>query len=141
MQISKSESVVKNETKIDVSARQEPLEMPCIVIDGCELLWIPHWPPSSKTQQPTVMDYVNKFRDTLKERHSTGNVYLVFNRYEDFSTQYSTRVSRGSDGCRVFHLCPTSPLPSQKLVLTVTYNKMSYAKTFAKTFNKTQISS
>ena len=86
MQISKSKSVVKNETKIDVSARQEPLEMSCIVIAGCELLWIPHWPPSSKTQQPTVMDYVNTFRDTLKERLSTGNVYLVFDSYEDFST-------------------------------------------------------
>lgn len=113
----------KNQTKIDVSARQVSLDSPCIVTDGCALLWIPHWPPSSPTQQPTVMDYVNKFKDMIKERLSSGDVYLVFDRYEDFSTKYSTRISRGSDGCRVFQLSPTAPLPSQKLMLTVTQNK------------------
>lgn len=123
MRISKSKSVLKNQTKIDVSARQVSLDSPCIVTDGCALLWIPHWPPSSPTQQPTVMDYVNKFQDMIKERLSSGDVYLVFDRYEDFSTKYSTRISRGSDGCRVFQLSPTAPLPSQKLMLTVTQNK------------------
>ncbi len=61
MRISKSKSDLKFQTKIDVSVRHVPEEVPCSVIDGCALLWIPHWPASSPTNQPIVMDYVNKF--------------------------------------------------------------------------------
>ena len=100
--------------QIDVSARQMPLE----VFDGCALLWIPHWPPSSPTQQPTGMDYVNKFNGMIRQRLSSGDVYLVFDRCEDFGITYFTRVSIGSDGCREFQLSRTVPLPSQKRMLS-----------------------
>ena len=69
------------------------------------------------------MDYVNKFKDHIKEKLKSGDVYLVFDRYENFSTKSSTRTSRMAEGCKVFQLCPTAPLPSQKVTLTITRNK------------------
>jgi len=76
MRISKSKSVLKNATKIEVSARQVTQDSTCTVIDGCALIWIPHWQVSNPTKQPTVIDFVNKLM--------TSDVYLVFNRYTDF---------------------------------------------------------
>ena len=69
------------------------------------------------------MDYVNKFKDHIKEKLKSGDVYLVFDRYENFSTKSSTRTSRMAEGCKVFQLCPTAPLPSQKVTLTIIRNK------------------
>ena len=51
------------------------------------------------------------------------DVYLVFDRYEDFSTKSSTRTSRMAEGCKVYQLSLMSPLPSQKVALTITQNK------------------
>ncbi len=52
-----------------------------------------------------------------------GDVYLVFDRYENYSTKSSTRISRMAEGCKEFQLSPTAPLPSQKICLTITQNK------------------
>ena len=123
MRIAKSKSALKNLTKVDVSARHATQDSTCTVIDGCALLWIPQWPSSTSTKQPSVMDYVNKFKDHIKEKLKSGDVYLVFDRYENFSTKSSTRTSRMAEGCKLFPLCPTAPLPSQKVTLTFTQNK------------------
>ena len=123
MRTSKSKSALKNLTKVEISARYITQDSACTVIDGCALLWIPQWPSSSSTQQSIVMDFVNKFKDQIKQRLKSGDVYLVFDRYENFSTKSSTRISRMAECCKVFQLCPTAPLPSQKLTLTITQNK------------------
>ncbi len=52
-----------------------------------------------------------------------SDVYLVFDRYNDFSTKCSTRAARMAEGSKVFQLSLSSPLPSQKLTLTITQNK------------------
>ena len=106
--ISKSNTVLKNRTKVKVSSRHVTQVVPCTVIDGCALIWIPRWPASSPTKQPIVMDFVNKFKDQIKQRLKYGDVYLVFDRYEEFSIKCSTRTSRGTGGSRVFqhHPCP-----------------------------------
>ena len=70
-----------------------------------------------------VLDYVDKFKSHIEQRLKTEDVFLIFDRYEDFSTKCSTRTCRGNEGCRIFKLSPTAPLPSQKLALTVTENK------------------
>ncbi len=59
----------------------------------------------------------------FKHHIEYGDVNLVFDRYENFSTKSSTRISRMTEGCKVFQLCPTAPLPSQKVTLTITQNK------------------
>ena len=110
MRISKSKSDLKNLTKVDVSARHVTQEETCTVIDCCALLWIPQWPSSTSTQQPLVMDFVKKFKHHIKEKLKSSDVYLVFDRYESFSTKSSTRISRMAEGCKVFQLCLTAPL-------------------------------
>jgi hypothetical protein len=99
MRTPKSKADLKNLTKVEISARHVTQELPCTVIDGCALLWIPNWPSFSPTKQPTVMDFVRKFKGQLEERLKSGDVYLVFDRYEDYSTKCATRISRGNDGC------------------------------------------
>ena len=123
MRISKSKSELKNLTKVEISARYPTPEATCTVIDGCTLLWIPQWPSSTSTQKPIVMDFVKKFKHHIQEKLKAGDIYLVFDRYEDFSTKSSTRTSRMAEGCKVFQLSLTSPLPSQKVTLTITQNK------------------
>ena len=98
----------------------------CTVIDGCALLWIPRWPSSISTKQPLVIDYVNKFKDHIKEKLKKGDVYLVFDRYNNYSTKSSTSISRMAEGCKVFQLSPTAPLPSQTVCLTITQNKKQF---------------
>ena len=123
MRISKSKSTLKNLTKVDASSRQAAKEATCTVIDGCALLWIPRWPSSTSTKQPLVIDYVNKFKDHIKEKLKKGDTYLVFDKYNNYSTKSSTRIARMAEGCKVFQLSPTAPLPSQKICLTITQNK------------------
>lgn len=123
LRISMSKSVLKNQTRVEQSARYVARDTLCTVINGSALLWISRWPSSCSSQQPIVQDFVSKFKDLITVRLETGDVYLVFDRYHDFSTKSSTRISRRKQGIRVFQLSPTSPLPSQNLTLTVTRNK------------------
>ena len=123
MRISKSKSMLKNSTKIEVSARHASQQQSCTVIDGCALLWIPHWPASSVSEKPVVADFVKKFKHG-QVKLLVGDVYLAFDRYQDYSTTCSTRSSRGSECCKIFQLNSTTCLPSQKITfLTVTQNK------------------
>jgi len=114
---------LKNLTKVEVTARQPTQEATCTVIDGCTLFRIPQWPTFSSTQKPIVKDFVEKFKHHIKEKLKDGDIYLVIDRYKDFSTISSTRTSRMAERCKVFQLSLTSPLPSQKVSLTITQNK------------------
>ncbi len=66
---------------------------------------------------------MESFKQYLQHWLRWGDVYLVFDRYIDFSTKYSTRKARGPGGCKVFQLSINVPLPPQKQVLTVADNK------------------
>ena len=57
------------------------------------------------------------------EKLKSSDVYLVFDRYKSISTKSSTRISRMAEGCKVFQLCLTAPLPSQKVTLTISQSK------------------
>ena len=63
--------------------------------------------------QALVKDYVESFKQYLQQHLTSGDVYLVFDRYIEFSTKYSAHKSRGSAGCMVFQLSANSPLPSR----------------------------
>ena len=125
MRIAKSKAILKNQNKFEVSTRPTGRHQGEIrtVIDGCALLWIPGWPSSSPTRQATVMDYVNKFKSKVADHLKSGDTYLIFDRYYDYSMKCASRSSRGNDGSRVYQLNSSSPLPPQKLTLTVSENK------------------
>ena len=121
MRICKSKSELKNKSRIEVSARK--VIMNCTVLDGCAILWLVSWPTSSDTIPATVMGYLNSFCVLIQKYLSTGDVYLVFDRYITFSTKGSYRKARGSEGCPVYQLSASSPLPPRKQVLNNAINK------------------
>lgn len=102
--------------QIEISARLLPQINVCTVIDGCALLWVPNWPVDA-----LVQDYITKFKYHIGLRLAVGDVYLVFDRYIEFSTKYSARLSGGTG--RVRQLGSNVALLAQKVVLNVTENK------------------
>ena len=77
-----------------------------------------HWPAKG-----TVVDFVNNFKKYISNKLHESDVYLVFDRYRDYSTKSVTREGRASDASRLYQLSEKMPLPSQKAVLTVSANK------------------
>lgn len=98
-------------------------QMDCTILDGCAVLWVVPWPASSQTNQALVSDYVESFKQYLQQRLRIGDVYLVFDRYIEFSTKCSARKARGPGGCKVLQLSSNSPLPPQNQVLNIPENK------------------
>lgn len=132
MRICKSKADLKKSTRVEVSMRNVD-RMDCTVLDGCAILWCIAWPTSSPANQHLVRNYVESFKQYLQQRLSRGDVYLVFDRYIEFSTKYSARKARGPGGCRVFQLSANAPLPPQKQVLTVSENKRQLIRIIVET--------
>ena len=110
MRICKSKADLKKSTRVEVSTRNVDRKN-CTVLDGCAILWCIAWPTSCPTNQALVKDFVESFKKYLQQQLRWGDVYLVFDRYIEFSTKYSTRKFRGTGGCRVFQLSASGPLP------------------------------
>ena len=70
-----------------------------------------------------MVDFVNSFKKYISNKLHESDVYLVFNRYQDYNTKSVTREGRASDASRLYQLSENTPLPSQKAVLTVSANK------------------
>ncbi len=121
MRICKAKSDLKNNTKVEVSARNR--EMDCTVLDGSALLWTVPWPASSTTNPALVNDYIKSFNKAVERKLKTGDVYLVFDRYVEYSIKCTARRSRRPVGYKIYQLSNTSPLPAQTQVLTISENK------------------
>lgn len=66
---------------------------------------------------------MNNFKKYISNKLHESDVYLVFDRYRDYSTKTVTREARASDVSRLYQLSENTPLPSQKAVLMVSANK------------------
>ena len=117
MRCSTSKSVLKRQLQVEVSSRHA-LNTSVTIIDGSALLWVVHWPSDG-----TVETFVSNFREHIERKLKTGDVYLVFDRYYEYSTKSVTRNARAMEASRIYQLLPTTKLPSQKVILTVTENK------------------
>ena len=72
-----------------------------------------------------VSDLINAFRQFIaRQLYLKQDVYIVFDRYHQDSIKGHTRIVRASGVTRRFHLQLVTKLPSQKVVPTVTQNKM-----------------
>ena len=60
------------------------------VIDGSAILWVVNWPSKA-----LVSDYVDNEYAFVLKKLDIGRIYLVFDRYYDFSTKSLTRTGRG----------------------------------------------
>ena len=114
MRISTSKSVLKNKLKVTQSTRAK-----CNIIDGCAILWCLHWPSNA-----TIQDYVDSFWHYVSRRLNRCDVYLIFDRFYEYSIKSGTRKSRMSQKSDTAHkLKLSTPLPLQQLVLTITEKK------------------
>ena len=122
MRLCSTKSDLKSDTQVTQSERTTE-NIDCLILDGCAILWVVQWPSSSLHQEAQVKDFVDSFESYILHRLETADVYLVFDRYLDYSTKSSTRSARGANGCKVFQLSYLSPIPSQTQVLNSPQNK------------------
>jgi hypothetical protein len=118
MRICKSKSDLKNKMAISSSARLSASNVAAMVLDGSAVLWVVHWPAKG-----IFSDFVDNFKRYLATKLVEADVYLIFDRYEEYSTKSVTRDARKCEASRVYQLSPNTPLPSQKALLTVSENK------------------
>ena len=88
------------------------------VLDGSAVLWIVHWPAKG-----VIADFVENFKGFLLKKRLESDIYLIFNRYREYSTKSVARDTRTCEASRVFPLTENTPVPSQRAVLTVSSNK------------------
>ncbi len=89
LRIATSKSTMKKLLQVEISSRTAANSSSCTVIDGCALLWKPHWPANGK-----VKDFVESFKKHVSKLLLNGDVYLVFDRYREYSTKSVTRHAR-----------------------------------------------
>ena len=118
MRICTAKSALKKLLQSEVSARNIEKEITCTVVDGSAVLYVIHWPANG-----TLKDYVDNMKYYLGQLLQKRDVYLVFDRYKDYSTKSVTRSGRTTQASRIHSLNQAMPLPPQKVVLTVTDNK------------------
>ena len=117
MRTPKAKSTLKR--KLQVDAESVGVRT-CVILDGCAILWVIHWPTTG-----TVADYVKNFVAYIQRLLHCTDVYLVFDRYYKPSIKGETRLSRaGKTAVRQHILNASTELPSQKVTLCVTENKV-----------------
>ena len=114
----KAKSDLRKRLARETSLRIVETNQPTAVLDGSAILWVVHWPAKG-----TVVDFVNNSKKYISNKLHESDVYLVFDRYRDYSAKSVAREARASDASRVYQLSENTPLPSQKAVLTVSANK------------------
>ena len=87
-------------------------------------MWVVQWPAHG-----TVQDYIKNLIDYMSGHLMIADTYLIFDRYLDNSIKEITRRSRaGKNATRQHQLSMLTPLPPQKVCLTVTQNKVQLIK-------------
>jgi len=119
MRVTKAKSVLKRKLQVEQSARTVH-KTEVVIIDGCAILWIINWPTRG-----TVQDFVDGFLQYILSKLKQSKVYLVFDRYYEYSIKSNTRSFRAGQKVRKRHkLSPSTPLPPQQVVLNVSENKI-----------------
>lgn len=118
MRLCTGKSDLKKRLAKEVSSRFSTSDVVAVVLDGSAVLWVVHWPAKG-----TIADYVNNFKEYLSKKLLEVDVYLIFDRYREYSTKSVTRDARACEASRVYQLTENTSLPSQKAVLTVSANK------------------
>ena len=117
MLICKAKSSLKRSLQIEVSRRNAGVA-DVTVIDGSALLWTIHWP-----EDGSVADFIANVKKRIAFYLTNSDVYLIFDRYHDYSIKSKTRDGRETGVTRKHHLLRTTKLPAQKVVLQSIENK------------------
>ena len=120
MRITKTKSTLKKKLQVENSAR---LVLPTnvAIVDGCAMLWVIPWPSSKGNVEHFIINVISYFNRLLQK----CKTHIIFDRYYEQSTKNCTRKSRaGAVASRQHQLTLTIPLLPQKVLLSVTENKV-----------------
>ena len=117
MRICKAKSDLKKRLGKEASSQCSTSNVAASVLDGSAVLWVVHWPAKG-----VIADFVDNFKSFHLKKLPESDVYLIFDRYREYSTKSVTKDARTCDASRVYHLTENMPLPSQKAMLTVSSN-------------------
>ena len=120
-----TKSTLKNMLERTVS-RRSSLSPDYIIIDACALLWTISWPSAG-----SVKDFADLVMAKVCSYATSAHVYVVFDRYYEYSIKSCTRQRRLSYVCQEVDLKLTTPLPSQSVLLKFTKNKIKLIKLLA----------
>ena len=118
MRTSKNKSDLKRKLQIEIPTRKTGIP-DVVILDGCAILWIINWPSNA-----TVLSYCKSVSEYIQRKLEQSDVFLVFDRYFDFSIKSATRSYRGKKATRHHILTLNSPLSPQDAVLNVYQNKV-----------------
>lgn len=117
MRICKAKSALKKSLQVKIS-RKNAGDANITIIDGSALLWTIHWPADG-----TIADFIRNVKTRLTSYLSKSDVYLIFDRYYDYSTKSVIRDVRETGVSKKHHLLRSTKLPSKKVVLSSVENK------------------
>jgi hypothetical protein len=117
MQICKAKSSFKRLFQIKVSRRKVGVA-DVTVIDGLSLQWTMDWP-----EDGSVAYFFANVKKRITFSLTNSDVYLIFDRYHDYSIRSTSRDGMESGVTRKHNLLRTTKLPAQKIVLQSVDNK------------------
>ena len=98
MRICKAKSKLKRSLQIEVSRRNTG-DADATVIDGSALLWTVHWPADG-----SVADFIVNVKKRIASYLTNSDIYLIFDRYHEYSIKSTTRDGRETGITRKHHL-------------------------------------
>ena len=129
IRLCKNKSILKNQLQVKIPFQDQ---VPCEVtfIDGGGRLWTIHWP-----EKGTVKDYIEKIFTSVTYRLQHSDVYLIFDGYKFYSIKSAARSSRSvGQTVQIHQFTLNTVLPPQKVVLTITENKLQLIKLICEYF-------
>ena len=117
MRLCKAKSTLKKSLQVEISSKKA-VDADITVIDGSALLWTIHWPTDG-----TVADFIDNVKARLTTYLSKSDVYLIFDRYYEYSIKSVTRDVRETVVSRKHQLLLSTKLPAQNVVLSSIENK------------------
>ena len=112
-----TKSTLKNKLKSPISSRN--LRSDCIIIDGNAMLHsATHWPKNSLVTN--LIDGVKAYIFKLLEQ---CDIYLIFDRYYEFSIKSNTRNERIGAFKKHYNLSLNMPLPPKEATMTSSKTK------------------
>ena len=122
----KSKSELKNKLKVEVSSRN--MNPNAILIDGCAALYYAIYCPKGGK----VSDLIDGVKCYLSKFLYKSDVFLIFDRYFDFSIKSDTRTERLGTFLRSHSLLLSSPLPLKETTLKSTKTKVQLIELISK---------
>ena len=90
MRITQQNSSLKQKPQVEQSSQTLSFS-DTIIIDGGALLWIIQWP-----NQGIIQDFVNNVLEYVFRKFEHSDVYVIFDRYFEYSTKSATRSSHAA---------------------------------------------